>query len=97
MGTVVFPLADVKFFLMASVEARAQRRFKQMAEKGHQTLAQVEQDMVRRDSDDSERHLAPLTPAKDAILIDSTALSQQQVIETMLMHIARVSKMVVTD
>ena len=87
MGTVVFPDADVKFFLIASSEARAKRRFKQMAGQNNQTLDQVEQDLRERDANDSTRDLAPLAPADDAIVIDSTHLSLQQVTETMLMHI----------
>lgn len=90
MGTVIFPDADVKFFLMASAEIRAKRRFEQMTGRNHQTLAQVENDMRKRDADDSSRSLAPLKPADDAILIDSTGLSLDQVTEIMLMHIKKV-------
>lgn len=90
-GTVVFPEADVKFFLMASAGARALRRFQQTAGKNHQSLDQVAQDMRKRDTDDSSRMLAPLTPADDAILIDSTHLSLEEVIEIMLAHIRNVS------
>lgn len=87
MGTVVFPEADVKFFLIASYQTRARRRFEQMAGQNSQTLAQVEQDMRKRDADDTTRNLAPLAPADDAILIDSTHLSLEQVTEAMLRHI----------
>ncbi|MGD9211239.1 MAG: (d)CMP kinase [Desulfobacteraceae bacterium] len=90
MGTVIFPQADVKFFLMASVKARAQRRFKQMEGNCEQNLEQVEQDILRRDNNDSKRDIAPLKPAEDAILIDSTVLSLEQVIDTMLTHIGNV-------
>ena len=91
MGTVVFPEADVKFFLIASYKTRAARRFEQMAGQNDQTLAQVEQDICKRDANDSTRNLAPLAPADDAILIDSTHLSLEQVIETMLRQICRIS------
>lgn len=97
MGTVVFPQADVKFFLVATLEARARRRFTQMSARSNQTLNQVEQDMHRRDSDDSNRNLAPLKPAEDAILIDSTALCLEAVIDTMLGHIRSVLDSAVTD
>jgi cytidylate kinase len=90
MGTVVFPDADIKFFLMASCQARAIRRFEQMAGQNDQTLAQVEAEMRLRDANDSQRNLAPLVPAGDAVLIDSTQLSLKQVTETMLRHIDRV-------
>ena len=90
MGTVVFPDADIKFFLIASSKARAIRRFEQMAGQNDQTLEQVEEEMRARDANDSQRNLAPLVPACDAVLIDSTQLSLKQVIETMLRHIDRV-------
>lgn len=92
MGTVIFPQADVKFFLMATPEIRAKRRFEQMTGRNQQTLAQVENDMRKRDADDRSRSLAPLKPADDAILIDSTSLSLDQVIDTMMMHIQKVLK-----
>lgn len=84
MGTVVFPLADVKFFLNASVEQRALRRFKQYGEAGTQTLDQIEADIRRRDADDSSRDIAPLRPAEDALTIDSTKITAQQVVDRML-------------
>lgn len=90
MGTVVFPDADIKFFLIASVKARAIRRFEQMAGQNDQTLAKVEEEMRVRDTNDSQRNLAPLIPAKDAVLIDSTQLSLEQVTEAMLRHIYRI-------
>ena len=90
MGTVVFPDADIKFFLMASCKTRAVRRFEQMAGQNDQTLAQVEKEMRLRDTNDSQRNLAPLVPAKDAVLIDSTQLSLEQVTEAMLRHIHRI-------
>ncbi len=84
MGTVVFPNADVKFFLEASVHTRSLRRYGEMSGKSGQTLAQVEDDIRRRDQNDSSRALSPLKPAEDAVHIDSTALSIEQVVERML-------------
>ena len=89
MGTVVFPAADVKFFLDASFETRAQRRFQENHLKSRQSLEQVEKDMLRRDTNDRTRSLAPLKPADDAILIDSTNLSVDSVVDLMLSHITR--------
>ncbi len=87
MGTVVFPDADVKFFLDASPEIRAARRFKEVEGVTGQSLAEVERDLRIRDRNDSSRTLAPLKPAPDAVRIDSTALSLEAVIDTMMAHI----------
>ncbi|MCF8068101.1 MAG: (d)CMP kinase [Desulfobacterales bacterium] len=83
MGTVVFPDADVKFFLDASPHTRAIRRFNEMPE-GTQTLKEVEADIVKRDKNDSSRVLAPLKPAIDAIIIDSGKLDIDGVVSFML-------------
>jgi len=87
MGTVVFPGADVKFFLEADIVVRAQRRYAELNSKHAQTRAEVEADMRQRDHDDSHRKLAPLKPADDAIIIDTTLLSIDEVVQTMLNHI----------
>ena len=87
MGTVVFPDADVKFFLNASTRKRAQRRFNELKTDGSQTLDQVERDIQQRDQNDSTRAVAPLKPARDAIVIDSTDLTVAQVVAEMLSHI----------
>lgn len=84
MGTVVFPDADVKFFLDASPEIRAARRFEEVKGSAGQSLAGVERDIRFRDRNDSGRPLAPLKPAPDAVRIDSTALSPQEVVEAMM-------------
>jgi cytidylate kinase len=84
MGTVVFPGADRKFFLNASVRQRAQRRLVQYGQESSQTLEQIEADIRQRDENDSSRDLAPLKPADDAILIDSTTISAEEVVEKML-------------
>jgi cytidylate kinase len=82
IGTIVFPDADVKFFLTASDEARAQRRHAELVERGVSVpLAEVLADQRRRDRDDSERTIAPLRPAADAILVDTTGFDLDQVVE----------------
>jgi len=88
MGTVVFPAADVKFFLNASLTTRALRRYEELKSESDQPLDTVEKDMQRRDTNDSTRSLAPLKPADDAILIDSNNLSVEEVVDQMLLHIS---------
>ncbi|HSM90787.1 MAG TPA: (d)CMP kinase [Desulfobacterales bacterium] len=87
MGTVVFPEAEVKFFLSASESTRALRRFAEIQAKTGASLEEVERDMRRRDEQDSTRALAPLAPAPDAIRIDSTGLGIDQVVDLMAAHI----------
>ncbi len=87
MGTVVFPDADVKFFLNASTRERAERRFNELETNSSQTLDEVQRDIQQRDKNDSTRAVAPLKPARDAIVIDSTNLTVSQVVERMLSHI----------
>lgn len=89
MGTVVFPSADLKFFLEATVRERALRRFAQYGKDVAQTLEQIEQDIRRRDANDSSRDIAPLKPADDAVIIDSTALTARQVIDLMMTRFRR--------
>lgn len=82
MGTTVFPDAQAKIFLTASADERAQRRYKQLKEKGISgTLAALLQDINERDERDSQRSASPLKPAEDAILIDTSELSVEQVVE----------------
>ena len=83
MGTVVFPDADVKFYLDASPETRAFRRYGELKGHSHQDLDSVKKDMMRRDSDDSTRKLAPLKAALDAVIIDSTHLPVVGVVDRM--------------
>ncbi len=85
MGTVVFPRADHKFFLIADLKTRALRRFKELKEVPVQSLYDVEKDMAKRDKNDSQRKAAPLKPADDAILIDSSALTIDEVV-AQIMH-----------
>ena len=85
MGTIVFPDALHKFFLDASPEERAKRRQKQLAQSGQkiefkELLAQIE----KRDKDDSSRSLAPLQPAEDAVIIDSSEMNIDEVVSFML-------------
>ncbi|MGD9300743.1 MAG: (d)CMP kinase [Desulfobacterales bacterium] len=89
MGTVVFPDADVKFFLNASTRTRAQRRYAEQKPDSSQTLNEVERDIQRRDRNDSSRAVAPLKPAVDAIIIDSTELNADEVVDLMVSHIRK--------
>ena len=89
MGTVVFPDADIKFFLDASTRTRAQRRYAEQKTKSSQTLDEVERDIQQRDRNDSTRDVAPLKPAADAIIIDSTELNADEVVDLMVSHIRK--------
>ena len=85
IGTVVLPDADVKIFLTASPEARAERRNKEIIEKGTETkYDDVLADMIKRDYDDSHRAIAPLKQADDAVLCDTSLLSLQQSIDLVI-------------
>lgn len=85
MGTVVFPEAPVKVFLDASAEERAQRRFNQLQNKGFDvSIAQILSEIKERDYRDRNRTVAPLMPASDAIEIDSTSLTINEVVEQVL-------------
>ncbi len=82
IGTVVLPFADVKIFLTASAEDRAQRRFDELVAKGVEvTYEDVLRDMKERDYNDSHRAAAPLRPAEDAILLDTTGNTLEQSVE----------------
>lgn len=84
IGTVVFPDAELKFFLSASAEERGRRRFLELQAKGVQTtLEETIKDVVQRDQQDMEREIAPLRQADDAILIDSTGKTIEQVVAAM--------------
>jgi cytidylate kinase len=85
MGTVIFPGARLKVFLTATPEERAQRRHKQLIEKGSAaSLAALSREIAERDLRDSTRQVAPLKPAPDAQLLDSTGLSIDAVVERVL-------------
>lgn len=78
-GTVVCPHADIKFFVTASMEVRAERRYKEFVAKGiNTTYEKVLQDMTERDKRDSERATAPLKPAEDAVMMDTSAMNSEQ-------------------
>ena len=87
-GTVVFPQAECKFFLVAQPEERARRRQRDMAARG-ETIAwdEVLNAQELRDARDRERDLAPMIPASDAIILDSTQLTMDQVVERMEQHV----------
>jgi cytidylate kinase len=93
MGTVVFPEADVKFFLDANPEVRSKRRFLELEAEGQETTPEeVHRLMLERDRNDRNRQLAPLKPAEDAILVDSSDLQIEAVVELMLDRIESMSK-----
>lgn len=82
MGTVVFPDAELKVFLTASPEIRAERRYKQLIEKGiDANLRALSRDLRDRDERDAKRAVAPLVPAPDSQVLDSTALSIDEVVD----------------
>jgi cytidylate kinase len=85
MGSVVFPDATLKVFLTASAEERAQRRYKQLIEKGFDAnLAALLQDLKERDARDAARSAAPLQQTSDAVLLDTTGLTIQQAVQQVL-------------
>jgi cytidylate kinase len=85
MGTVVFPAAGLKVFLTASAEERARRRYNQLKEKGlAANLAGLSQEILERDRRDSARSVAPLRPAVDAVVIDSTGMAVDEVVNRVL-------------
>jgi cytidylate kinase len=82
MGTVVFPDAELKVYLTASAEERANRRYKQLQAKGMDVkLADLLRGIQERDAQDMNRAIAPLKPAEDAVVIDSSVMSIQQVFD----------------
>jgi len=85
MGTVVFPKAPLKIFLTASLEERAQRRYNQLKEQGvSANIQSLLRELAERDERDANREVAPLRPAEDAIMLDSTELSIDEVFERVL-------------
>ena len=91
MGTVVFPRAPLKIFLDASPEVRANRRYKQLIEKGlDANLSRLIEDIRERDTADRARLAAPLRAAEDAVMVDSTALSINEVLDRVLEEVRRV-------
>jgi cytidylate kinase len=91
MGTVVFPLAPLKLFLDASAEVRANRRYKQLKGKGlDANLPDLVMDIRERDARDRNRSVAPLRAAEDAVVLDSTAMSIDEVLDRVLEEVRRV-------
>ncbi|MBE7023886.1 MAG: (d)CMP kinase [Ruminococcaceae bacterium] len=85
IGTVVLPDAQLKIFLTASVEERARRRFEELKEKGIECdFEEVKRDMEYRDKNDSEREIAPLRPAEDSVVLDTTGNTLEQSVELIL-------------
>jgi CMP/dCMP kinase len=90
IGTIICPDAEAKLFLTASLEARAQRRCKELRDSGAPAIYErVLQDMKDRDARDSERRTAPLVPAGDAFVLDTTALDADAAFAAALAHIGR--------
>lgn len=90
MGTVVFPNAQLKFFLTASAEERAKRRYMQLKAAGENVkLESLIDEIKARDERDTNRAIAPLKPAADAIILDSTATSIEQVLDSVLKEVAK--------
>jgi len=82
IGTVVFPNADYKFFMVADVKTRAIRRWKECKEKGEEIpLSEIEEELIWRDKNDSTRDISPLVQAKDAIPIDNSGMTIQEQVE----------------
>lgn len=93
MGTVIFPSAQLKIFLTASVEARAERRYKQLIGKGFAAnMAGLLQDLAERDARDSNRAIAPLKPAEGAYLLDTSEMNADEAIEQVLKWYAAAKK-----
>ena len=88
IGTHVLPDAKIKIFLTASIEERANRRYKELLAKGEEAnLTQIEQEIALRDKKDQERAIAPLKKAGDAILLDTSHMNIEQVVEQILLHV----------
>lgn len=85
IGTVVLPDAEVKIYLTASAEGRAERRLKELTEKGENvTFKEIYDDMIKRDYDDMHREIAPLKQAEDAVLADTTDCNFEESVELIL-------------
>ncbi|MEF9478528.1 (d)CMP kinase [Chryseobacterium sp. 1B4] len=91
IGTVVLPNADYKFFLTASIDERTNRRFLELKGLGIEAdKEQVKQNLIERDKIDSEREIAPLKQAEDAIVIDNSELTKDETIALILSHIRKI-------
>ncbi len=93
MGTVIFPDADLKIFLSASVQTRAQRRYKQLIDKGFSaSMSALLQDLQERDARDSKRAVAPLKAAEEAKMLDTSNLSVDEAVATVMQWFGVVNK-----
>ncbi|MCA1862877.1 MULTISPECIES: (d)CMP kinase [Janthinobacterium] len=93
MGTVIFPHAPLKVFLTASVEARAQRRYKQLIDKGFSAnMEDLLMDLQARDERDTHRAIAPLVPAEGAHVLDTSEMTADEAVETVLKWYAAAAK-----
>ncbi|UPQ76440.1 (d)CMP kinase [Chryseobacterium nepalense] len=91
IGTVVLPNADYKFFLTASIDERTKRRYQELISLGMEANEQqVKENLIIRDKIDSEREIAPLKQADDAIVIDNTTISKEETIESILSYIKNI-------
>jgi len=91
IGTVVLPNADFKFFLTASIDERTKRRYNELLTLGIEAEVQhVKENLIERDKIDSEREIAPLRQAEDAIVIDNTNLTKKETIQAILNHIQKI-------
>jgi cytidylate kinase len=91
LGTVVFPNAELKFYMSADLEARTQRRFDELQEQRQEiTLEEVRRNILKRDRIDSQRKIDPLRKAEDAIVIDTTHLNFEQQVKTICSKVSEV-------
>ncbi|MCF0135886.1 MAG: (d)CMP kinase [Lachnospiraceae bacterium] len=94
IGTVVLPGADLKIFLTASVEVRAKRRIGELEKAGHPhgSMEEIMEEIAQRDYRDSHREIAPLKQAEDAVLVDTSSMSLEEVIETVCSMVSSIRK-----
>jgi len=92
MGTVVFPQAKIKIFLLASAEIRAKRRYNQLINMGlSANIADLLEEIEARDERDRTRSVSPLVPASDAWVVDSSSLDREEVVDLVMEHITYIS------
>lgn len=88
IGTAVLPNADLKIYLTASSRTRAERRYKELVEKGIEcNIDEIEKDIIDRDYRDMHRDVSPLVQAKDAVLVDSSEMNIEEVVEEIIKHV----------
>ncbi|RZI47233.1 (d)CMP kinase [Rickettsiales endosymbiont of Peranema trichophorum] len=91
IGTVVIPNADVKFFITANIEVRAERRFKQLQRMGKDIIfSEVLENLIERDNRDKNRSVAPALPADDAIVVDTSSMTAEQVLDYALKSVYKI-------